>query len=130
MGALSKLLPYPLGAFETEAKVAEIGTTFALEFGLREIILEGDSQTVMAAIANHDPGTIQVYHLITCIKSWESKFRAWKSSFTRRDGNKATHQMAKYAKHIFDCIIWVEDTPPIIASQILDDVSVLGFIPV
>ena len=29
MGALSKLLPYPLGVLETEAKAAEIGTTFA-----------------------------------------------------------------------------------------------------
>ena len=43
MGALSKLLPNPLDALETEAKVGEIGTTFAWELGLREIILEGDS---------------------------------------------------------------------------------------
>ena len=78
MGALSKLLPYPLGALETEAKAAEIGMTFAWELGLREIILEGDSQTIMAAIANHDPGPIQVHNLIASIKSWESKFRAWK----------------------------------------------------
>ena len=84
----------------------------------------------MVAITNHDPGLTQVHHLIAGIKSWQPKFRAWKSSFTRREGNKAAHQLAKYAKHISDCIIWVEDTPPIIASQILDDVSVLGFIPV
>ena len=35
-----------------------------------------------------------------------------------------------YAKHISDYIILVEDTPPIIASQILHDVSVLGLSPV
>lgn len=29
MGALSKLLPYPLGALEIEAKAIEIGTIFA-----------------------------------------------------------------------------------------------------
>ena len=60
MGALSKLIPYPLGALEIEAKAAEIGTTFAWELGLREIILEGDSQTIMAAITNHYLGPIQV----------------------------------------------------------------------
>ena len=130
MGALSELFPYPLSALEIEAKAAEFGTTFAQVLGLREIILEGDSQTVMAAIANHDSGPIQVQNLIAGIKSWESKFRVWQSSFTRRDRNKVAHQMAKYAKHIFDCIIWVEDTPPIIASQILHDVSVLGFSPI
>ena len=94
MGALSNLLPYPLGALETEAKATEIGTTFAWELGLREIIVEGDSQTVMAAITNHDPGPIQVHHLIARIKSWEPKFRAWKSSFTCKEGNKAAHQLA------------------------------------
>lgn len=82
--------------------------TLAWELGLREIILEGDSQTVMAAIANHDPCPIQVHHLIAGIKSWEPKFRAWKSSFTHRVGNKVAHQSAKYAKysqHISDCTI-------------------------
>ena len=34
--------------------------------------------------------------------------------------------MAKYAKQISNCIIWVKDTPPIIASQILNDVTILG----
>ena len=40
MGALSKLIPYPLGALEIEAKVAEIGTTFAWELGLRRSFLK------------------------------------------------------------------------------------------
>lgn len=60
MGAVSKALPYPLGALETEAKAAEIGIVFSWELGLREIILEGDSQIVINAIANHDPGPIQI----------------------------------------------------------------------
>ena len=130
MGALSKLFPFPLGALEIEAKAAKIGAAFAWDLGLRDIIFEGDSQTIMATIANHDPGPIQVQNLIVDIKSWKSMFSVWQSSFTRKDGNKAAHQMAKYAKHISDYIIWVEDTPPIIASQILHDVSVLGLSPV
>ena len=69
MGALSKLFPFPLGALEIEAKAAEVGAAFAWNLGLRDIVLEGDSQTVMAAIANHDPGPIQVQNLIAGIKS-------------------------------------------------------------
>ena len=84
----------------------------------------------MAATTNHDSVPIQVHHLIAGKKSWEPKFKGWKSSFTRKERNKAAHQLAKYAKQISNCIIWVEDTPPIIASQILDDVSILGFNPV
>ncbi|XP_075633831.1 uncharacterized protein LOC142606351 [Castanea sativa] len=130
MGALSKALPYPLGALEAKAKAAEIGITFSWELGLRELILEGDSQTVVNAIASHDPGPVQIQHTVNGIKSWESQFRAWKTSFTRREGNEAAHLMAKHAKQISECSIWVEDTPPIIASQILNDVSDLGFSPV
>ena len=77
----------------------------------------------MNAIANHGPGPIQIQHIVTGIKSWEPKFRAWKTSFMRKEGNKAAHLMAKHAKQISKCTIWVKDTPPIIVSQILNDVS-------
>ncbi|XP_023905820.1 uncharacterized protein LOC112017593 [Quercus suber] len=105
MGALSKTLPYPLGALDAKAKAAEIGIIFSWELGLREIILEGDSQIVMNAIASHDPGPIKIQQLVTDIKSWVPKFRAWKTSFTRREGNKAAHLMAKHAKEISECTI-------------------------
>ena len=130
MGAFRKTLPYSLGALVVEAKAIEIGICFSWELGLREIILEGDSQIVMNAIANHDPGPIQIQQLVTGIKSWVPKFNAWKTSFTHREGNKAAHLMAKHAKQISECTIWVEDTPPIIMSQVLNDVSDLGFSPV
>ncbi|XP_030934232.1 uncharacterized protein LOC115959787 [Quercus lobata] len=68
MGALSKTLPYPLGALETKAKAAEIGIIFSWELGPREIILEGDSQIVMNVIANHDPGPIQIQQFVAGIK--------------------------------------------------------------
>ena len=130
MGALSKTLWYPLEALAAKAKVAETGIIFSWELGLREIILEGDSQIVMNAIASQDPGPIQIQQLVTSIKSWVPKFRAWKTSFTHREGNKAAHLMAKHAKQIFECTIWVEDIPPIIISQVLNDISDLGFNPV
>ena len=84
----------------------------------------------MNAIASHDPGLIQIQQLVTGIKSWVPKFRAWKTPFMHKEGNKATHLMAKHAKQISECTIWVEVTPPIIASQIPNDVSDLGFSPV
>ena len=58
MGALRKTLLYSLGALEIEAKVAKIATIFSWELGIREIILKAVSQTVMNAIANHDPSPI------------------------------------------------------------------------
>ena len=98
MGALSKKLLYPFGALVAKAKATEIDIFFSWELGLREIILEGDSQIVMNAIANHDLGPIQIQQLVTGIKSWVPKFRTWKTSFTRREENKAAQLMAKHAR--------------------------------
>ena len=98
MGDLSKKLLYPLGALAAKAKATEIDIFFSWELGLREIILEGDSQIVMNAIANHDLGPIQIQQLVTGIKSWVPKFRTWKTSFTRREENKAAQLMVKHAR--------------------------------
>ena len=48
------------------------------------------------------------------------------SNFAQQDRNKAAHLMARHAKHIVDYLIWVEDTPPPIVSQIQSDVIFLG----
>ena len=42
------------------------------------------------------------------------------------DCNKAAHLMARHAKEIEDCIIWVEDTPTFIVSKVNFDVISLG----
>ena len=81
----------------------------------------------MNAIASQDPGPIQIQQLVTGIKSWVPKFRAWKTSCMHKEGNTAAHLMAKHAKQISECTIWVEDTPPIIMSHVLNDVSDLDF---
>ena len=53
-------LPYPFGALEVEAKATKVGVIFAWELGLREIILEGDSQVVMQAISDPSLAPISV----------------------------------------------------------------------
>ena len=50
MGSLSKMFPYPLGAMEVEAKAVECGIIFAWEMGLKQVIVEGDSQVVIHAL--------------------------------------------------------------------------------
>jgi len=49
---------------------------------------------------------------LICFDSWEMKY-------INRKSNYAAHLMARYAKFITNCRIWVENTPPVIANQVL-----------
>ena len=56
---------------------------------------------------------------LICFDSWEMKYINKKSNY-------AAHLIARYAKFITDCRIWVENTPPVIANQVLLDLNHLN----
>ena len=125
-GALSKKLYFPLGALEAEAKAMECVIIFAWELGLRKVIIEGDSQVVIQALKCETPAPISIQQVITRATMWLPTFTSWETSFTWRNNNVAAHLMAKHAKDVIDCTIWVEDTSHIIIPQILFDVLSMG----
>lgn len=90
------------------------------------MILEGDAQVVTNALSGKclPPTSIQL--IITGVKQWRQKVQDWKISYVRRTGNLVAHLMAWNAKFIFDCVVWVEDTPPIIQCQVHRDVILLN----
>ena len=47
------------------------------------------------------------------------------SIFLRREGNMATYGLVKYTQFVDDFVIWMEETPPIINSEISSDVNQL-----
>ena len=126
MGAMSKKRNLPLGAVEVETKVFEEGLLLAGDLGLKQIILEGDAQIVTNALLGKclPPTSIQI--IITGASRWRQTVQEWKASYVRRTGNWAAHVMAQNAKFIPDCVVWVEDTPPIIQCQVHRDVLLMN----
>ena len=129
MGAMSKNLPLPLGVMEAEAKAAKEGITLARDLGLGKVIVEGDALTVMSALSSLDQPPRSIQKVVEGSLRFLQSFKGWKTLYVSRCSNEAAHQLASHAKSISDCIIWVEDTLPIIENQVCMDVSSMGFCP-
>lgn len=111
MGAMSKKMELPQGALglEVEAKAVEEEIMLAKDLGLKHIIIEGDAQTVMMALSDHNSPPSSIQMIIEGAKRWRPVFFAWRSKHVRRPCNYAAHLdlMARNAKLVTDCVIQV-----------------------
>ena len=66
----------------------------------------------MQAVSDPGLAPILVQQLIVGVKSGLASFSSSKVVFTHKECNNAAHLLARHARQISDCTIWVEDTPP------------------
>ena len=118
MGALSKKFGLPLGGLEAEAKAVEEGVALAWDLGLKEVIIESDALLVTNSLEKQSVMPSSIRKVVKGILESLRKFNAWDVNHTRRSGNFVAHIMARQAKFLNVCNIWVEDTPPSIAVQV------------
>lgn len=114
MGAMCKKVEFLLGPLEAEAKATEAGIFLAWDLGLKDIVVEGDSQQVIQALNGPNPPALPILKIVEGLKRCWLKFNSWKVEHTRRNTNVAAHLLARKAKNVKDSVIWVEDTPPLI----------------
>ena len=105
MGAMSKKLELPLGALE--AKAMEEGMLLAWDLGLKEIIIECDSELVVKSLGEQSLLQNSIQKVIEGVKEGLKCFKAWRMTHTRKSGNTTTHIMARNAKMLNHCNIWV-----------------------
>ena len=98
MGAMSKKIELPLGALEAEAKAMEEGMQLAWDLGLKEIILECDSEMVVKALGDQSLLQNAIQKVIEGIKEGLNCFTAWRVTHIRKSGNIFAHIMARNAK--------------------------------
>ena len=123
MGALSKKFMLPLGGLEAEAKAVEDGVVLGWDLRLKDIIIESVALLVTNYLGKQSVMPSSIRKVVEGILEGLRKFNAWDVNHTRRSGNIAAHIMARQAKFLNVCNIWVEDTPPSIADQVQIDVA-------
>ena len=123
---MSKRIDLPLQALAMEAEVVEEGVLLAWDLSLKNIIVESDAQMVVNSLVEQGQPSSSIHKVIEGTKMGLICFDSWEMKYINKKSNYVAHLIARYAKFITDCRIWVENTPPVIANQVLLDVNHLN----
>ncbi|KAL0013454.1 hypothetical protein SO802_000523 [Lithocarpus litseifolius] len=123
VAAMSKNLQVPLGALEVEAKAVEEAVNFARDIGIQDIIVESDSMVFCSALQKEVDVSPAIDNIIAGTLLQLQYFRKTDVKHTRKEGNRVVHGLAQYAQFVDDFVTWMEETPPIIESEISSDVT-------
>ena len=84
----------------------------ALELGHLSIILEGDSKIAIDAFWSKQQSLTKCGHLIEKAKWLVNQFEAVKFNYVPRKCKIAAHNIARYARHVSKCAVWMKDVSP------------------
>ena len=116
IAAMATCVPQFLQAIEIEALAANKALEFAQQMGLSDVVLEGDSSLMMAALNSKYPSLASYGLLLQDTLSLSSVFSKLSCSHTKREGNTVAHNLAQLAINLPNCVIWVEDIPSNVLS--------------
>ncbi|XP_023878480.2 uncharacterized protein LOC111990943 [Quercus suber] len=117
--AMSKKIEAPLGSVEVEAKALEAGLMLARDVGLQEVVLEGDSLSLINALCGIAPPPAFVEPIVMGVWDLCREFRRTAFSHVCRQGNKPAHLLAKHASYVADYICWIEEEPCCIKQALI-----------
>ena len=106
-----------------EAMVGRRAMIFMEELGLRRAIFEGDSETVVKALARDCPDRSCIGYIIKDCKSLMGCFQTCSFSYVRRQSNGVAHALARRARESSPLSVWMESVPPDISYLVYVNVT-------
>ena len=94
----------------------------ASNLGFQNTILEGDLLGLIKALEAEDHNLSPWGLLVEDVKLVANSFVSLAISHIKRNGNSVAHNLAKYAIHIPDFEVWMEDVPSHVISFLHSDV--------
>ncbi|KAK9991414.1 hypothetical protein SO802_026399 [Lithocarpus litseifolius] len=120
IGALSKVLLACLHADVNEAFALHQGVLFALEMQINHAIFESDALSIILALSSGEIGG-ELGHILEDIRTVSSAFSHCTFHYQKRDGNRATHSLAREAKISGQTKVWKGSSPSCILQILRDD---------
>ena len=110
---------------EAEILACRRAVEFALECGFREMVVEGDNQSVMTALERKTNLSSWVGHSLPDVLCLLNGFGWSQILFAKRSVNTVAHLLARHAKNGSHDIIWIEESPPTVVQALyLDSISI------
>ena len=122
IGALTMPIPFRQSVTELEALACQRAVQFALEIGLNQVVIEGDSVTIIEALKNGSGQFASYGNVLDDIRSHLAGFQYVEFSYTSRVCNSVADALAKKAKSGVGLQVWLEDLPDDIAPFVFRDV--------
>ena len=111
IAAMATRVPQLLQAIEIEALATNKALEFAQEMDKTDVVLEGDSLLVMAALNSKNPGLDPYGLMIQDSLSLSLTFPKLSYCHIKREGNTVAHNLAQLAINLPNCVIRMEDVP-------------------
>ncbi len=99
MAMLCQKIPYPHSVEAVEAFAARGAIKLALDLGLREVDIEGDSTMIINALLQHSPCYTLYGHLINETNLITQNFISFLFMHVKRDDNIVAHSLVKRTRH-------------------------------
>ena len=112
MASLSEHIPLPSTVLEVEALAARRGLELAAETGLKNIVLESDSQILFTALRDGSYSLSSFGHLVKDINFIASYLSLINYTHVRRQCNALAHSLIRRVKLVSQFQIWMENVPP------------------
>ena len=93
------------GSEEAEVLACCHAVEFALGLGFRELVIVGDSATVMRNITDFGTFSSRLSHIFLDIHSSLAGLLCFSISFIHKECNSVVHSLARFARHISDDVI-------------------------
>ena len=101
----------------------EVKVQFALDVGVRDVTLEGDSICICNVLQGLGEASSSVQNIVAGTLHLAKGFRTVAFSHTKRLGNVPAHLLAQHAANVENYVAWLEECPNHVEFACNNDVS-------